>query len=66
MGGIVDIQALRGFDSPDRAARKAKLLFQNPDKFCQDPSCNVKLSKYNSSDYCSQHQKNHIPLKDFI
>lgn len=62
MAGIVDIQALRGYDSPSKSERKAKKLKEMPPRFCSHQDCKVKLSVYNTTESCAQHQKNNKSL----
>lgn len=62
MGSIVDIQALRGYDSPAKLENKVKKLKQLPSRFCATDGCKVKLSIYNDTEWCSRHQKDNLDL----
>lgn len=66
MGSVVNIQALRGYDNLNKIQNRAKKLKEQPPRFCAQEECKVKLSMYNSTDYCSAHQLGNIPLSTFI
>ena len=64
--GVVNIQALQGYDHPaklERIVRKQKLV---PVRFCSHHDCAVKLSVYNTGTYCSQHERGTIPTVKLI
>ena len=63
---VVDSVAQRGYDHIMRLEKRAKLLKEQPVRFCSLEDCNVKLSKYNDTDFCAQHQKGNIQVPKFL
>lgn len=63
---IVNNLAQRGYDNVHRLDKKCNDLKSKPASICSHDSCSVKLSMYNDTDFCSQHQKENIPLSKFF
>lgn len=63
---VVDTIAQRGYDNLHKLDKKFKDLKSKPLRTCFHDSCPVKLSIYNETDFCYQHQRTNIPLGKFL
>lgn len=63
---VVNTVAQRGYDRIITLEKRCKQLKEMPVRHCSLDDCNVKLSKYNDTDFCSQHQRGNIPVPKFL
>lgn len=63
---VVDVVAQRGYDRIQYLDKRRKELAKKPVRHCGHEDCNVKLSKYNDTDFCAQHQSGNISLPKFL
>jgi hypothetical protein len=63
---VVDTIAQRGYDNINRLDKKFKDLKSKPQRFCSHESCSLRLSIYNDTEFCYNHQKENIPLRSFL
>lgn len=63
---VVDTVAQRGYDRIVYLEKKRQLLKDKPVKHCSHTDCKVRLSRYNDTDYCAQHQSGNISIPKFL
>jgi hypothetical protein len=62
----VDHQAQRGYDNLGSRQTKAKKLQSKKQRFCEHSHCGMKLSMYNTTKWCSKHQRENIDISQLI
>ncbi len=63
---LVDLEAQRGYDNLAARQTKSKNLKSKGPRFCEHHDCTMKLSMYNTTKWCSKHQRENIHISQFI
>ena len=63
---VVDLIAQRGYDKIHTLEKRRKMFESMKNRICSSEDCNIKLSMYNDTDFCAQHQRGNIPVSNFL